>query len=71
MTRGDEDGKTNDPYNRSQVDPYGQNADEAEKFEKMKIYEMEDQRKETKAKKEDYLRKKQLEEEKLAKKRRW
>ena len=28
----DEDGKTNDPYSRSQVDPYGQNGDEDEKF---------------------------------------
>lgn len=70
VTRGEEDGKTNDPYNRSQVDPYGQNGDEDEKFAKMKEIEMDEQRKEAKQRKEEYLRKKQLEEEKLAKKRR-
>lgn len=33
VTRGDDDGKTNDPYNKSLNDPYGNNADEDEKFD--------------------------------------
>jgi len=42
VTRGDEDGRTNDPYSKSLNDPYGQNADDDEKFAQMKIIEMEE-----------------------------
>ena len=69
MTRADEDGRTNDPYNKSQNDPYGPGGDEDEKFQQMKIIEMDEQRRDIKLKKEMYMKKKQLEEEKLAKKR--
>lgn len=68
VTRGDDDGKTNDPYNKSLNDHYGGGADEDEKFAQMKIIEMEEQRREIKLKKEIYLKKKQIEEEKMAKK---
>ena len=68
VTRGDEDGRTNDPYSKSLNDPYGQNADDDEKFAQMKIIEMEEQRREAKQKREEFLRKKANEEEKLAKK---
>ena len=69
MTRGDDDGKTNDPYNKSLNDHYG-GVDEDEKQDQMKVLEMEEQRRELKARKEAYMKKKQMEEEKLAKKRR-
>lgn len=68
VTRGDDDGKTNDPYNKSLNDHYNGGADEDEKFAQMKIIEMEEQRREIKLKKEQYLKKKQMEEEKMAKK---
>ena len=71
VTRGDEDGKTNDPYTKSMNDPYGQNVDETDKMDQMKIFlEMEEQRKEAKLKRDDFLERKQKEEEKAAKKRR-
>ena len=70
MTRGDDDGKTNDPYNKSLNDPYGGNAEEDEKFAQMKVLEMDEQRRDLKEKKLAYLKRKQLEEEKLAKKKR-
>ena len=69
MTRADDDGKTNDPYNKSQNDPYGPGGDEDDKFQQMKIIEMDEQRRDIKLKKEMYMKKKALEEEKLAKKR--
>lgn len=70
IDRGDDDGKTNDQYQKSMNDPYGQGGDEDEKFYQMKVIEMDEQRKELKIKKEAYLKKKLVEEEKLAKKRR-
>ena len=70
VTRGDDDGKTNDPYNKSLNDPYGPGGDEDEKFYQMKVIEMDEQRREIKLKKEMYVKRKQAEEEKLAKKRR-
>ena len=36
---GNDDGKTNDPYNKSMNDHYG-GQDEDEKYNQMKIYEM-------------------------------
>ena len=70
VTRGEDDGKTNDPYQKSLTDPYGPGGDEDEKFFQMKVIEMDEQRKELKQKKEAYLKRKLAEEEKLAKKRR-
>lgn len=64
-----DDGKTNDPYNKSQNELYGAGGDEDEKFQQMKIIEMDEQREHLKARKEAYLLKKRIEEEKLAKKR--
>jgi hypothetical protein len=69
VARGDED-KTNDPYSKSMNDPYGQNIDDDEKFAQLKIIEMEEQRRETKIRRDEYARKKALEEEKMAKKQR-
>ena len=71
VTKADDDGKTNDPYNKSlHNDPYGPNGDEDEKFDRLKVIEMDEMRKEAKAKREDYMKRKALEEEK-AKKKRW
>jgi hypothetical protein len=42
ITRADEEGRTNDQDVKSQNDPYGQNADEDEKFAQMKVIEMEE-----------------------------
>ena len=67
---GNDEGKTNDHYNKSMNDPHGNQGDEDEKFDQMKIIEMEDQRREAKEKRAEFLRKKAAEEEKLAKKRR-
>lgn len=70
VSRAGDDGKTNDPHNKSMNnDPFG-GADEDEKFNSMKNIEMDEQRKEAKSKKDDFIKKKALEEEKLAKKRR-
>ena len=70
VTKADEDGKTNDPYSKSlHNDPYGPNVDDDDKFDKMKVIEMDEQRKDAKLKKEEFLRKKALEEEKAKKKR--
>lgn len=72
VSRGNiDDGKTNDHYNKSlHNDPYGQNGDEDDKFDQIKILEMEEQRVHAKEKRDAFLKKKQLEEEKAAKKRR-
>jgi len=67
---GGDDGKTNDPYSKSMNDPYGGQGDEDEKYNHMKIIEMEDERKMIKRDFDDYIRKKKAEEEK-AKKKRW
>jgi hypothetical protein len=42
FTIDEEEGRTNDQYVKSQNDPYGQNADEDEKFAQMKVIEMEE-----------------------------
>ena len=68
-TQADEN-KTTDPYNKSLNDPYGQQGDDDERFNNMKIIEMQDERYEIKKQKEEYTRKKRAEEEKLAKRRR-
>lgn len=68
VSRADE-GKTDIHNKSSNNDPFG-NADDDEKFNSMKQIEMDEQRKEAKIKKEDFLRKKALDEEKLLKKRR-
>ena len=70
LTRGEDDAKTNDPYQKSLNDPYGPGGDEDEKFYQMKVIEMDEQRKELKIRKEAYLKRKLAEEEKLEKKRR-
>ena len=62
MSRMEDDAKTN-------TDPFGTGGDEDEKFQQMKIIEMEEQRRDLKIRKEAYLLKKRIEEEKLAKKR--
>lgn len=64
----DEDGKTNDPFNKSTNDPFGTGGEDIEKFDQMRILEMEEQRVEAKAKRDEWLRKKALEEEKKNKK---
>jgi len=51
---GGDEGKTNDHYNKSLNDPYGANGDEDEKFNAMKIIEMQDERYEIKRSKEEY-----------------
>lgn len=48
-------------------DPYNQGED-AEKFNQMKILEMEEERQQIKEQKENYMRRKRAEEEKLKKK---
>ena len=68
VTRGDDDGRTND-YNRS-MNEQGQNQDGDAEFNDMREYEMKQVRAETKAKKDAWLKKKQDEEEKLKKKHR-
>lgn len=65
VTRGDDEGKTNDPFNKSMG---GDDVEDYEKFEQMRKLEMEDQRVQAKAQRDEFLRKKQLEEEKLNKK---
>lgn len=70
VSRGGDDGKTNDQHNKSMNnDPFG-GADEDEKFNSMKNIEMDEQRKEAKAKKDAFIEKKAKEEDKLSKKRR-
>lgn len=68
VTRGDDDGRTND-YNRS-MNEQGQNQDGDHEFNEMRVIEMEEVRKETKEKKKQWLVKKQIEEEKAKKKHR-
>lgn len=68
VTRGDDDGRTND-YNRS-MNEQGQNPDGDAEFNEMRVYEMEQVRKDTKEKKKQWLIKKQIEEEKAKKKHR-
>ena len=68
VTRGDDDGRTND-YNRS-MNEQGQNPDGDAEFNEMRVIEMEEVRKETKDKKKQWLIKKQIEEEKAKKKHR-
>ena len=68
VTRGDEDGRTND-YNRS-TNEGGQNPDGDAEFNEMRVIEMEEVRKDTKEKKRAWEYKKQIEEEKAKKKHR-
>lgn len=68
VTRGDDDGRTND-YNRS-MNEQGQNPDGDAEFDQMRVIEMEEVRKETKEKKNQWLIKKAIEEEKAKKKHR-
>lgn len=65
VTRGDDEGKTNDPFNKSMG---GDDVEDYEKFEQMRVLEMQDQRIQAKALRDEFLRKKALEEEKLNKK---
>ena len=53
VTRGDEDGRTND-YNRS-MNEQGENPDGDAEFDQMRVIEMEEVRKETKEKKKQWL----------------
>lgn len=63
----DDEGKTNDPYAKSMNE---MGDDDIEKFEQMRVLDMEEQRAANKAKRDEFLRLKALEEEKLAKKKR-
>ena len=65
VTRGDDEGKTNDPFNKSMG---GDDVEDYEKFEQMRVLEMQDQRVQAKLLRDEFLRKKALEEEKLNKK---
>ena len=67
VTRGDDDGRTND-FNRSLQDNYAQDPDE--KFHDDIIIQIEENRKEAKEKQRAWMEKKRAEEEKAAKKRR-
>ena len=67
VTRGEDDGKTND-YNRSLQDHGQQDPDE--KFHSDFILQIEENRREAKEKRNAVLERKRLEEEKAAKKRR-
>ena len=69
VTRGDDDGRTND-YNRS-MNEQGQNPDGDAEFNEMRVIEMDEVRKETKDRKRQWQIKKQIEEEKAKKKHRW
>lgn len=66
---GADDGKT-EGMQRSLQDPFGNQGDEDEKFNAMKIIEMQDERQEIKRNKEEYEKRKKAEEEKLLKKKR-
>ena len=71
VSRGD-DGKTNDVHNKSLNNDQFGNNDADEKFNMMQEIEMDDHRKEAKDKRQKFLVKKALEDEKAAKKqRRW
>ena len=68
VTRGDDDGRTND-YNRS-MNEQGQNPDGDAEFNEMRVIEMEEVRKDTKERKRQWQIKKAIEEEKAKKKHR-
>merc|ERR1711924_378273 len=59
VTRGDNEGKTNDPFNKSMG---GDDVEDYEKFEQMRVLEMQDQRIQAKALRDEFLKKKALEE---------
>lgn len=67
VTRGDDEGKTND-FNRSLQDHAQQDPDE--KFNNDILLQIDENRREAKEKQRAWLEKKRLEEEKAAKKRR-
>ena len=69
VSKAHDEGKTNDPYSKSMIDPYGKQGDDDEKFNANKLLEMVEDRQDIKRAKEERKRKKELEEAKLKKKR--
>ncbi len=69
VTRNEDDGKTNNDYNKSSTDPHGQ-TDKDEKDHQEFLLLMEDARRQAKAQRDEVLKKRALEEERAAKKRR-
>lgn len=69
VTRGDDDGKTNDGFNKSLGDAHG-GQDPDEKYHEAYMIQMEENRKEEKLRRKLAMEKQRLEEEKAAKKKR-
>ena len=69
VTRNEDDGKTNNDYNKSSTDPHGQ-QDKDEKDHQEFLLLMEDARRQAKAQRDEVLKRRALEEERAAKKRR-
>ena len=69
VSKHEGDGRTNDPFAKSAVDPYAKGGDEDEKFNEIKEIEMKEDRLAIKLAKDERKRKREVEEAKAKKKR--